>query len=168
MRAIDLAGWIERHRDQLRPPVGNARLFEDGDFIIMVVGGPNRRQDFHIDPGEELFFQLTGDMVLRVADGDGALSEVAVPQGSMFLLPAGVPHSPQRPVDSVGLVVERKRSPGERDGLRWYCERCEAPLHEVFFELLDITTQLGAAIHAWEREPAHRTCAACGHRTEPR
>jgi 3-hydroxyanthranilate 3,4-dioxygenase len=142
-------------------------LFDEGDFIVMAVGGPNRRQDFHIDPGDELFFQVHGSIVLRV-ERDGALRDVAIPQGAMFLLPAGVPHSPQRPEGTVGIVVERKRRPGERDGLRWYCDGCGATLHEVSLELHDITTQLREAIEAWERDPAHRTCAACGHVTEPR
>lgn len=166
MHAIDLAGWIERHRDQLRPPVGNARVFDDGDFIIMAVGGPNRRKDFHIDPGDELFFQLVGDMVLRV-ERDGQLHDVPIPQGAMFLLPANVPHSPQRPPDSVGLVVERRRRPPERDGLRWYCDACQAVGHETFFELRDIATQLAEAIAAWERSELVRTCGRCGHVTEP-
>lgn len=166
VRAIDLAAWVERHRESLRPPVGNARVFDDGDFIIMAVGGPNRRKDFHLDPGDELFFQMTGDMVLRVEEG-GVISDVPIPEGGMFLLPAGVPHSPQRPADTVGLVVERRRRPGERDGLRWYCDRCSTPVHEVSFELHDITTQLSAAIGAWEAEPAHRTCGECGHVTVP-
>ncbi len=166
VRAIDLAGWVERHRDQLRPPVGNARVFEDGDFIIMAVGGPNRRKDFHIDPGDELFFQLVGQMVLRV-DHQGELTDITIPPGSMFLLPAGVPHCPVRPADSVGLVVERRRQPGERDGLRWYCDHCGAVGHETFFELTDITTQLRAAIEGWEGDRALRTCGACGQVTEP-
>ena len=166
MRAIDLSAWVEQHRDQLRPPVGNARIFEDGDFIIMAVGGPNRRKDFHIDPGDELFLQLEGDIVLRVED-DGALRDVAIAQGQMFLLPAGVPHSPQRPENTIGLVVERKRTGSEQDGLRWYCDRCGEVIHETFFVLTDITTQLRAAIEAWNGDPALRTCSACGHVTEP-
>ena len=166
MRAIDLAAWVEQHRDELQPPVGNARIFEDGDFIIMAVGGPNRRKDFHIDPGDELFLQLEGDIVLRV-ERDGALTDVAIRQGGMFLLPAGVPHSPQRPEGTIGLVVERKRTGTEQDGLRWYCDRCGEVIHETFFALTDITTQLRAAIEAWNADRALRTCGACGHVTEP-
>ena len=166
MRAFDLAGWIEAHRDQLRPPVGNARVFDDGDFIVMAVGGPNRRQDFHIDPGAELFFQVEGDMILRV-EQQGVMSEVAIPQGSLFLLPPGVPHSPQRPAGTVGLVVERKRQVGELDGLRWYCEQCGQPVHEAFFALVDIATQLREAIQTWEGDASLRTCDACGHRSDP-
>lgn len=167
MKAIHLADWIDAHRERLRPPVGNARVFPEGDFIIMAVGGPNRRQDFHIDPGDELFFQLEGDMDLRV-ETEGRIETVEIREGGMFLLPAGVPHSPQRRADTIGIVVERRRRPGEQDGLRWYCEACGAVLHEVFFELIDITTQLGAAIEAWEGEVAHRTCTRCGHVTQPR
>lgn len=166
VRAFDLAAWIEAHRDELRPPVGNARVFDDGDFIVMAVGGPNRRQDFHIDPGAELFFQIEGDMTLRVEEG-GVLSDVSIPQGSLFMLPPGVPHSPQRPEGTVGLVVERKRQAGELDGLRWYCDKCREPVHEMFFALVDIATQLRDAIQTWEGDPTLRTCGACGHRSDP-
>jgi 3-hydroxyanthranilate 3,4-dioxygenase len=161
MGPIDLHAFIERHAEALKPPVGNARVFDDGDFIVMVVGGPNRRRDFHVDPGDELFFQVRGDIVVRVADGDG-IRDVAIREGEMFLLAGGVPHSPQRGEGTVGLVIERRRRPGEVDELRWYCDGCGAVVHRVTMELADITTQLKAAIESWERDEAVRTCAACG------
>lgn len=166
MIPLDLAAWIEDHRDQLRPPVGNARVFDDGDFIVMAVGGPNRRKDFHIDPGDELFHQLQGTMTLRVMEEAGP-RDIEIPAGGMLLLPAGVPHCPIRPADTIGLVVERRRHDGERDGLRWYCDACHEVLHETSFVLTDITTQLREAIETWSGDVALRTCRACGHVTEP-
>lgn len=159
---IDLAAFVERHAEALRPPVGNARVFEDGDFIVMVVGGPNRRRDFHVDPGDELFYQLQGDIIVRVALAAG-IREIPIRQGELFLLPAGVPHSPQRPPETIGLVVERRRRDGERDALRWYCDGCGELVRETTFALTDITTQLRTAIEAWESSDAARTCPGCGH-----
>jgi 3-hydroxyanthranilate 3,4-dioxygenase len=161
VNAIDLRAWIEQHRDQLRPPVGNARVFEDGDFIVMVVGGPNARKDFHVDPGDELFFQIEGSIVLEVIE-DGHRRAIEIAEGGMLLLPGGVPHSPQRPAGTVGLVVERRRRSGERDVFRWYCEHCDALVHEVGFELHDIATQIRDAIESLRARPEDRTCRSCG------
>jgi 3-hydroxyanthranilate 3,4-dioxygenase len=161
VNAIDLRAWIERNRDQLRPPVGNARVFEDGDFIVMVVGGPNARKDFHVDPGDELFFQIEGNIVLEVIE-DGHRRAIEIAEGGMLLLPGGVPHSPQRPAGTVGLVVERRRRAGERDVFRWYCEHCDALVHEVGFGLHDIATQIRDAIESLRARPEDRTCRSCG------
>ncbi|HEV7135805.1 MAG TPA: 3-hydroxyanthranilate 3,4-dioxygenase [Steroidobacteraceae bacterium] len=159
--AFNLHRWIERHRQVLRPPVGNKRVFEDGDFIIMVIGGPNSRRDFHVDPGQEFFFQLQGDIVLRTLQ-DGRFVDLPIRQGEVLLLPAGVPHSPQRPADTVGLVVERRRQPGERDGFQWYCERCGKLLHEEFIALTDIEKQLPPVFERFHASRELRTCRHCG------
>jgi 3-hydroxyanthranilate 3,4-dioxygenase len=161
MGPIDLRAFIEAHAELLKPPVGNARVFADGDFIMMIVGGPNRRCDFHVDPGDELFFQIRGDIVVRVVDDQG-MRDVPIAEGEMFLVPGGVPHSPQRPADTVGLVVERRRQPGEEDELRWYCDACGAIVHRACMVLTDITTQIKDAIEAWESDASVRTCDACG------
>ena len=163
---FNLRRFIADKRDLLRPPVGNARIFEDGDFIVMVVGGPNDRRDYHIDPGEELFYQLEGDIVLRVLEG-GAPRDITIREGEVFLLPAGVPHSPQRGPDTVGLVIERRRQEGEVDALRWLCERCGAVTHEHSFVLADITTELTAAIQRVRDDVDLRTCGACGAVSAP-
>ncbi|MCY7345230.1 MAG: hypothetical protein LH614_03335 [Pyrinomonadaceae bacterium] len=39
------------------------------------------------------------------------------------------------------MVIERKRRNGEKDGLLWFCDNCNAKLYEEYFELDDITTQ---------------------------
>jgi len=161
LQAFSLHGWIERHRHVLQPPVGNKRVFEDGDFIIMVIGGPNSRQDYHVDPGQEFFFQLEGDIVLRTMQ-DGRRVDVPIRQGEVLLLPANVPHSPQRPASTVGLVVERRRRTGERDGFQWYCERCDKLLHEEFIELTDIEKQLPPVFDRFYASRERRTCSRCG------
>ena len=165
-RPFNLRGFIDDKRDLLRPPVGNARVFEDGDFIVMVVGGPNERRDYHVDPGEELFYQLEGDITLRVLEGDER-RDIMIREGEVFLLPAGVPHSPQRGPDTIGLVIERRRRAGEVDALRWHCDRCGALTHEHRFVLADITTELAAAIQRVRDDASLRTCGWCGAVSDP-
>ncbi|MGH8180045.1 MAG: 3-hydroxyanthranilate 3,4-dioxygenase [Steroidobacteraceae bacterium] len=158
--AFNLREWIDRHRQLLKPPVGNKRVFEDGDFVIMVVGGPNSRQDYHVDPGQEFFYQLEGDIVLRTMQ-DGRLVEEPIRQGEVLLLPANVPHSPQRPANTVGLVVERRRRPDEREGFQWYCERCGQLLHEELVEVTDIE-KLAPIFERFYESRERRTCSRCG------
>lgn len=154
--------WIDENRADLKPPVGNKKVYEDGDFIIMAVGGPNSRKDYHDDPGEEFFFQLEGNMVLRVME-NGKPRDIAINQGEMFLLPPHVYHSPQRSANSVGLVVERKRQEGELDGFLWFCDQCHSKLHEVKVQLKDIVKDLPPLFNAfWDSENA-RKCKSCGH-----
>ena len=160
-QALDLKRWIDEHREQLKPPVGNKLVYHDTEFIIMVVGGPNARRDFHVDPAEEFFHQLEGEMTLRVMER-GRLRELPIRAGEILLLPPRVPHSPQRPAGTVGLVVERKRRPGELDGLQWYCERCHALLYEEQLALTDIETQLPPVFERFYSDPAHRRCRRCG------
>lgn len=166
LKAFSLKSWIDAHRDDLRPPVGNRRLFREGDFIIMAVGGPNQRSDFHLDPGEEFFFQLEGDMLLKVVQ-DGRITDVPIRAGEVFLLPAHVPHSPQRFPNTVGLVIERVRRPGELDGLAWYCENCHAELYREEFELTDIETQFPPVFERYYASLAHRSCRQCGTVQQP-
>ena len=139
---IDLRKWIDEHQHLLKPPVGN-KCVVDGDFIVMVVGGPNARTDYHWDEGPEFFYQLEGEMVLKVQE-DGRAKDIAICAGEVFYLPPRVPHSPQRMADSIGLVIERKRLPHEQDGLLWFCERCNHKLYEEFFVLGSIETDFPA------------------------
>ena len=161
IKALDFQRWIDENRSALRPPVGNKRVFRDGDFVIMVVGGPNARKDYHVDPGEEFFYQVEGDMVLKTRQ-DGTFIDVPIRAGEMLLLPAGVPHSPQRKADTVGLVIERRRQPGERDGFQWYCESCGQLLYEEFFELTDIEKQFAPLFERFYASTERRTCKHCG------
>ena len=161
-----LQTWIDEHRHLLRPPVGNAMVWGDAEFQVMVVGGPNRRNDFHVDPGEEFFYQVEGDMTLRIME-NGRPRDIPIRVGEMFLLPADVPHSPQRPAGTVGLVIERRRRPDEIDHLRWYCAQCHAVLHDAAFACEDLATQLKPIIEAFYADPALRTCRECGTVLEP-
>ena len=162
LQPFDFKEWIESHRHLLKPPVGNKLLYPVGDFIIMVVGGPNARSDFHVDPGEEFFYQVEGDMTLRTVQS-GRIVDIPIRSGQMFLLPPNLPHSPQRLPDTVGLVIERRRVAGEKDGLQWYCEKCNHKLYEEFFELTSIETQFPAVFQRYYDSLAHRTCSQCGH-----
>lgn len=162
LQPFDFKEWIESHRHLLKPPVGNKLLYPVGDFIIMVVGGPNARSDFHVDPGEEFFYQVEGDMVLKTVQA-GRIVDIPIKSGQLFLLPPNVPHSPQRMPDTVGLVIERRRMAGEKDGLQWYCDKCNHKLYEEFFELTSIETQFPPVFQRYYDNLQHRTCRQCGH-----
>jgi 3-hydroxyanthranilate 3,4-dioxygenase len=164
---INFQAWIDEHRHLLKPPVGNQVVYEDSEFIIMVVGGPNSRTDFHIDPAEEFFHQLEGDMILRVIE-DGQARDVEIKQGEILLLPPNVPHSPQRRANTVGLVVERRRREGELDGFAWYCERCASELYKEELQMTDIVKDLPCVFERFYAREEHRTCGQCGWVMPPR
>ncbi|KRG67136.1 3-hydroxyanthranilate 3,4-dioxygenase [Stenotrophomonas terrae] len=157
---LNLLGWIEEHRHLLKPPVGN-KMIENGDFIVMVVAGPNSRNDYHWDEGPEWFYQLEGEMVLRVQE-DGAVRDIPIRAGEIFLLPPRVAHSPQRMPGSIGLVVERKRLDHELDGFMWFCQQCNHKIYEEFFHLKNIETDLSKVFDRFHTSLAHRTCQHCG------
>ena len=161
LKAFNFRRWIDEHRHLLKPPVGNKRVFRDGEFIIMVVGGPNARKDYHVDPGEEFFYQLEGDMLLKTMQ-DGRAVDVPIREGEILLLPPGMPHSPQRSANTVGLVIERERRLGELDGFQWYCESCGNLLHEEFIELTDIETQMPPLFERFYANAERRKCRRCG------
>src|ERR1700736_817878 len=158
---FNLRRWIDENRGLLKPPVGNKLLFEDGTFIVMAVGGPNSRKDFHHDPSDELFFQIEGDMVLKTVQ-DGRLTDVPIRQGEMYLLPAEVPHSPRRPAGSVGVVVEPGRAPPGPGGFFCYCENCGNRLFMERVAVSDIETQLPQIFSRFYSSLQHRTCSVCG------
>ncbi len=158
---INFQQWIAEHKDVLKPPVCNKQVYEAGDFIIMVVGGPNNRKDYHDDAGEEFFYQVRGDMVLKVME-NGKPRDIRIREGEIFLLPAHMHHSPQRFADTVGLVIERKRRPDELDGFLWYCDSCNTKLHEEFLPLADIEKDLPLVFKKFWDNETHRTCKNCG------
>lgn len=162
---INFKQWINDHRHLLRPPVGNKMVYEDADFIIMVVGGPNARKDYHYDEGEEFFYQIEGDITVKIVE-DGKPRDIRIREGEIFLLPPKTPHSPQRPVNTVGLVIERKRVPGEMDGFLWFCEKCGAQLYEEYMQLTNIVTQLPPIFDRFYNTPDHCTCKKCGTKME--
>ncbi|MCC5920598.1 MAG: 3-hydroxyanthranilate 3,4-dioxygenase [Cyclobacteriaceae bacterium] len=153
--------WIDDHRDLLKPPVGNKAVYtENDDFIVMVVGGPNSRKDYHYNETEEFFYQIEGDIVLKVID-EGEFKDIPIREGEIFLLPPKVPHSPQRTAGSVGLVMELKRKHGERDGFMWFCENCGNKLHEKYDHITDIVSQLPPIMNGFFESEALRTCDKC-------
>jgi len=161
MPPINFKNWIEENRHLLKPPVGNKVVYEDGDFMIMVVGGPNSRKDYHVDTVEEFFYQLEGNMLLKIID-NGKRVDIPIEEGEIFLLPKNVPHSPQRFENTVGLVVEYQREEGALDAFQWYCDECDKMIHEVTLDLENIVTQLPPLFEAYWNSLDARTCELCG------
>jgi 3-hydroxyanthranilate 3,4-dioxygenase len=154
--------WIDEHQHLLKPPVGNAQIWQDTDFIVTVVGGPNQRTDYHDDPLEEFFYQLRGNMVLRIHE-DGKPRDIPIREGEIFLLPPHVRHSPQRPEPgSVGLVIERQRPQGLVDGFEWFCPACNTRLHRVEVQLKSIVKDLPPLFEQFYADAEKRTCKSCG------
>ena len=108
-----------QHAHLLKPPVGNQQIWKNSDLICTVVGGPNQRTDFHVDPFEEYFHQFKGNASVLIADR-GKIERIHLREGDVFLLPAFVRHSPQRPeAGSLCTVIERNRPVGEIDVFEW-------------------------------------------------
>lgn len=166
-RPFNLMQWIDEHRHLLKPPVGNQQVYKTaGDFIVMVVGGPNSRKDFHYNESEELFYQLEGDVNVRIQE-DGKIVDIPIKQGDMFLLPGKTPHSPQRGPNTVGLVIEKVRDANEIDGFMWFCEQCDHKLYEEFLKVDDIVAQLPPLMERFYSDVEKRTCKNCGAVMEP-
>ena len=162
LAAFDLWGWIEDNRHAFEPPVGNKVVWEDSQFTAMIIRGPNARRDFHVDPSDEIFYMLKGDMVLEFMQ-EGRRESQIIREGGLLLVPAFTPHAPHRPADTWGLVVEVKRQPGQTESLVWFCEQCDATLHEVTMHVGDIEKDLKAAIERFDASLELRTCRRCGH-----
>ncbi|HVA54222.1 MAG TPA: 3-hydroxyanthranilate 3,4-dioxygenase [Gammaproteobacteria bacterium] len=160
MKVLNFLQWIDDNRHLLKPPVGNKCIY-DGDFIVMVVGGPNSRKDYHYDEGPEFFYQTEGEMLLKTMQ-DGRPVDYPIRAGEIFMLPQRVPHSPQRFANSVGLVIERKRLPEEQDGLLWFCEQCHNKLYEEYFTLQSIEKDFPPVFDRFFNNLKNRTCKKCG------
>ncbi len=163
MLPFNLQQWIEENRDLLKPPINNKNLYKQaGDFIVMIVGGPNARKDYHYNESEELFYQLEGDMTVY-AQIDGKKEEITIKEGEMFLLPANIPHNPVRPENTIGLVIERVRIGTDlSDGLFWFCDKCNHPLHHYRFPLTNIETDFLTRFKEFYASEELRTCKNCG------
>lgn len=158
---FNLKKWIEDNRELLRPPVGNYCLYQAAEnFIVMIVGGPNSRKDYHFNESEELYYQVEGNIVLRIID-DGQPRDIEINEGDMFLLPPRTPHSPQRGPNTVGLVIEKVREE-EADGFLWYCENCGHKLYEEFAVVTDIVAQLPPIMNRFYEDESKCTCGKCG------
>ena len=162
LKPFNLKNWIDEHRHLLKPPVGNQQIFKaNDDFIVMVVGGPNARKDFHYNEGEELFYQLEGTINVKLMV-DGKAENMVLTEGDMFLLPPKTLHCPQRPANTIGLVIERYREEEEKDGFFWFCENCNHELYEEFVEVKDIVTQLPVVMERFYSSKELCTCKKCG------
>jgi len=163
LRAFNLQGWINENRDRLKPPVGNAQVWEDGEFMVTVVGGPNQRRDYHDDPTEEFFYQLKGDIVLRIVEAPGKPpKDIPIKEGEVFLLPKHVRHSPQRQADTIGLVIEMPRPEGEMDAFEWYCPNCHNLVHRAEVRLKSIVRDLPPIFEKFYGNEEERRCKKCG------
>ncbi len=165
LAAFNFKQWIDDHRELLKPPVGNKCVYDEAeDFIVMVVGGPNKRKDYHYNEGEEFFYQIEGDIVLKVID-NGKPVDIPIREGEIFLLPPKMPHSPQRSAGSIGLVIERTRAKGENDGCLWFCENCGEKIYDEYFHLekpSDIVNKLKGVMEHFHAAEDLRTCQKCG------
>ena len=160
-KPFNLQKWIDENRDDLKPPVGNRNLYKDaGDYIVMIVAGPNARKDYHYNETEELFYQIEGDIIVRI-QVDGKPVDVPINEGEMFLLPAKVPHSPIRADKSIGLVVELKRDTNMKDGLMWFCDNCNTKLHDTYFQLKNVEKDFQPRFKEYYNSEEKRTCAEC-------
>jgi 3-hydroxyanthranilate 3,4-dioxygenase len=161
---FNLQKWIDENRDLLKPPVSNKNLYvEAGDFIVMIVGGPNARKDYHFNESEELFYQIEGDITVRIQH-EGQAKDIQIKEGDMFLLPSNIPHSPMRGPNTVGLVIERVRKGTDlQDGLMWFCDNCNNKLHEYRFPLDNIERDFLPRFREFYGSEDHRTCKSCGH-----
>ena len=159
---FNLNSWIESNKHLLKPPVGNKNLYvESEDFIVMIVGGPNARKDYHYNETEELFYQIEGDIIVKTQQ-NGKMIEVSIKEGEMFLLPPKIPHSPIRPEGSVGLVIERKRKKEDKDGLMWFSEKENALLYEEYFHLTNIEKDFLPVFKRFYQSEKLRTCPVSG------
>ncbi len=158
--------WIDEHRHLLKPPVGNKCVWDNGEYIVMVVGGPNQRKDYHLNQTPEFFYQVEGDITLKVID-EGIPKDVNIQEGEIYLLPSNVPHSPQRGANTIGLVIEQKRAEGMEDGLAWFCENCNSELHREPFLLNNIETDMPVIFDKFYSNEELRTCKSCGAVMEP-
>ena len=160
---LDFDAWLAEHGPNLKPPVGNKEVFPgQEDFIVMVVGGPNQRTDYHVDPYEEVFYQLKGTMHVNLQTPEGKAT-VTIGPGEMWVLPRNMPHSPQRPeAGSIGLVFERPREPGLLEHFQWYCLECNNRIYDVELQVTDIVKDLPPVFERFYGDEAARTCANCG------
>lgn len=162
---VNFKNWIEENRHLLKPPVGNKCVWDNGEYIAMVVGGPNSRKDYHLNKTPEFFYQVEGDIILKVID-EGVPKDIHIKEGDIYLLPSNIPHSPQRGPNTIGLVIEQKRPEGMEDGLAWFCESCHKELYREPFVLKNIEKDMPVIFNRFYSNDELKTCDACGNKME--
>ncbi len=160
-KTINFINWINENRDTLKPPVGSYKIYKEGQSTVMLVGGPNARTDYHYNESEEFFHQIEGDITVTVMD-NGKPFDINIREGEYYLLPAKVPHSPKRPANTVGLVIEMPRQPGQNDGLLWFCPKCNNKLYEEYFKVTDPGKDFPPVMDRFYAKEENRTCKECG------
>lgn len=157
-----LMGWVEKNREKMAPPVCNAAIFQDGNYIINMVGGPNTRTDFHDNPTEEIFYQVKGNAYLNIWDR-GQFDRIDIKEGEIFVLPAHLIHSPQRPEPGLCLLIELPRPTGWLDSLQWYCANCATKVWRAEKQLESLVDDLPKIYDMfYATTDAERTCPNCG------
>ena len=159
---VNIMKWVKEHRAELRPPVGNKYLYDGEGFFVMVIAGPNARNDFHMTNSEEYFYQVKGDIVVRIQE-DGKIRNIPVREGETFFIPGGVPHSPTRPPDTIGVVVELRRPAGETEHQQFYCEQCDRLVYDKEFDCADIVMHFAESMEEFWSTPELNKCPNCGH-----
>jgi 3-hydroxyanthranilate 3,4-dioxygenase len=162
-RPLNFPRWLDQNAHLLKPPVNNQQIWQDSDFMVTVVGGPNQRSDFHDDPVEEFFYQFRGNASLLMWEA-GRYESVPLREGDIFLMAPHTLHSPQRPEPgSLCLVVERHRPPGENDALQWSCAACGSVVQRHEMALKSIVADLPPVYERfYASTEAERRCPQCG------
>ena len=159
-----LRRWVEENKNLFSPPQKTNRLLvHHKDFLVMILRGPNVRLDFHIEPGEEFFYQIEGGIELHLKPEREKREVVKIGEGEIFLCPGNVPHSPRRPANTWGLVIERKRKPEEKEEFVWFCEKCDEKVLHSTVAQGDVGHQVTKIYEAFNADDIIRTCKACGY-----
>lgn len=138
-------------------------LWQEAETLAFVARGREYRSEFHINPCDEVMYQIKGEMRLHYRTPEGKEEVAVLPEGSVIHTPAGIPHSPRFPPDAFALILERKRREGEVDRFQWYCPSCDALLHEETCVVADYRTDpVSQAYKRFFDSLEYRTCKKCG------
>jgi len=164
---LDLKAWIDEHRHLLAPPVGNAMVWKDSDFQVMVIGGPKpaerlsrRSERGALLPSSRATLSSASSRTANAGTSRSARARCCCSRPSS-------PTAPSRGSGTIGLVIERQRKPGETEALRWYCDRCGKVLHEATLRVTDLGVQLKPVIESFYADESLRTCKKCGAVLQP-
>jgi 3-hydroxyanthranilate 3,4-dioxygenase len=162
--AYHLKRWVEENRDLFDPPYKTNRvLVHHKDFIVMILHGPNVRLDFHLEPADEFFYQVKGDIELHIKSENEHRQVIRIREGEIFLCPGSVPHSPRRGAGTWGLVIERKRGPAELEEFIWFCEKCDQRVLSRTVTQGNVAAQVTEIYEAFNADARLRTCKRCGY-----